>query len=392
MNKTEFKDSEVVSSIKESDQTFTSDSNLNLNQNQNHNHPHPHQDSSNSCKKKKGSSKKTRIIVRCLFTCFMVLSFILNAFVYKTGHSPIISFYLNLCFYLFGTLTLIYYLFCSLTSNKLSYLKFYQGSNPKIYNKKICQKCPSNNVSRNRIKPERVHHCSVCKTCISKMDHHCMFIQNCVGYWNHKSYYLLLFIGSFWGTTHSYILSKSLIELCKFVYHLKKMFWFYVCLFICIQLAVMAIGMLISVLNLCGYHTKMAFMNLTTIEDMVDNGMPYNLGILTNLRWFFGGKLQWLLPFKLSFLSKGEKRVEGLVYNKKVNDFSKIKEKLRYKNSQKIAISGYDSNDSDQILSLDELIKINKSKFFFKNKKNLVFLYNGKQYKDTDLKSLYLSY
>ncbi|KAG5180421.1 DHHC palmitoyltransferase-domain-containing protein [Tribonema minus] len=42
-------------------------------------------------------------------------------------------------------------------------------------------------------KPERAHHCSVCRRCIVKMDHHCPWMNNCVGIGNHK--FFLQFIG-----------------------------------------------------------------------------------------------------------------------------------------------------------------------------------------------------
>lgn len=32
--------------------------------------------------------------------------------------------------------------------------------------KRICRRCKS-------FKPDRAHHCSICKRCILKMDHHC---------------------------------------------------------------------------------------------------------------------------------------------------------------------------------------------------------------------------
>jgi len=42
-------------------------------------------------------------------------------------------------------------------------------------------------------KPDRCHHCRICRCCILKMDHHCPWIMNCVGFRNHKYFLQLVF-------------------------------------------------------------------------------------------------------------------------------------------------------------------------------------------------------
>ena len=49
----------------------------------------------------------------------------------------------------------------------------------------VCKKCISP-------KPPRTHHCSVCKTCVLKMDHHCPWLNNCVGHFNHRYFFLYM--------------------------------------------------------------------------------------------------------------------------------------------------------------------------------------------------------
>ncbi len=48
------------------------------------------------------------------------------------------------------------------------------------------------------IKPDRAHHCSVCGSCVLKMDHHCPWVNNCVAFNNYKFFILFLFYGFFY--------------------------------------------------------------------------------------------------------------------------------------------------------------------------------------------------
>lgn len=49
----------------------------------------------------------------------------------------------------------------------------------------VCRKCVSP-------RPPRTHHCSVCNTCILKMDHHCPWLNQCVGHYNHRFFFLYM--------------------------------------------------------------------------------------------------------------------------------------------------------------------------------------------------------
>lgn len=73
-------------------------------------------------------------------------------------------------------------------------ISIYGTSEPSM-DERMCKKC-------NFVKPGRTHHCSVCKSCVMKMDHHCPWLANCVGYKNYR--YFVCFL--IWVTiTTSYV-------------------------------------------------------------------------------------------------------------------------------------------------------------------------------------------
>ncbi|XP_017545673.1 palmitoyltransferase ZDHHC7-like [Pygocentrus nattereri] len=69
-----------------------------------------------------------------------------------------------------------------------------------------CPKCCS-------IKPQRAHHCSICKRCIRKMDHHCPWVNNCVGE-NNQRFFVLFTMYIAMISTYALVLSVLQFYTC----------------------------------------------------------------------------------------------------------------------------------------------------------------------------------
>ncbi|KAM6923732.1 palmitoyltransferase ZDHHC15B [Xenentodon cancila] len=154
------------------------------------------------------------------------------------------------------------------------------------------------------LKPDRCHHCSICETCVLKMDHHCPWVNNCVGFSNYKFFLLFLAYS---------ILYCIFIAATVFQYFLK--FWvgdlpngpakFHV-----LFLMFVALMFFFSLTFLFGYHCWLVAQNRSTLEAFSAPVFPsgpdkngFNVGRRKNLKQVFGedGRM-WFIPV---FTSQG---------------------------------------------------------------------------------------
>ncbi|KAL6709882.1 palmitoyltransferase swf1 [Coniothyrium glycines] len=71
------------------------------------------------------------------------------------------------------------------TLNHADQMRHYPYDRVLYYPGNTCRTCKF-------LKPARSKHCSICKTCVSRMDHHCIWVNNCLGRGNYKWFLALL--------------------------------------------------------------------------------------------------------------------------------------------------------------------------------------------------------
>jgi len=160
--------------------------------------------------------------------------------------------------------------------------------------RRLCKWC-------NGFKPDRCHHCRVCKSCILRMDHHCPWIANCVGFRNYKYFFLLVFYSLITSNFIVWTMSQTLYEVV-FVDEITS-----------IQRFLLVFGMTLSSLMgfvlffFFGFHVRLMLVAATTIEfcekwrrhtTKSEPHMPnYQRGLYEDIQAILGPHfLLWLLP------------------------------------------------------------------------------------------------
>lgn len=151
-------------------------------------------------------------------------------------------------------------------------------------------------------KPDRTHHCRICRACVLKMDHHCPWIANCVGWKNHK--FFMLFI--FYSAVLSIFLAATMFESVLKVLAQPVASFEHLFLLLFGETLDFFVGLVVTGFLL--FHLYLIFSGMTTIEfcekrykwrgaDTRISGSVWDRGCWINFNEAFGyNPLLWLLP------------------------------------------------------------------------------------------------
>jgi len=165
----------------------------------------------------------------------------------------------------------------------------------KLGDKRSCKYCE-------RYKPDRCHHCSVCNSCVLRMDHHCPWLANCIGYHNYKFFLLLVFYAlcslAFMFIAMFPRLLNVFQPIMDISYFLRKD------MVVVVGCAVSAF-LFIALFVFFGFHIWLVFKAMTTIEfrekshfkkTFLVSHIKFDYGSYSNFVHIFGPPWMWLLP------------------------------------------------------------------------------------------------
>jgi len=175
-----------------------------------------------------------------------------------------------------------------------------------------------------KYKPDRCHHCRICKSCVLKMDHHCPWIMNCVGFGNHKFFFLLVV----YGVVNCYYILATMTESVQrsVSQETPSSERFFLVLG-------MVLASIMSILLTCflSFHSWLMSKGMTTIEFCEKNlsndqfrsksHVSYDIGLYMNVKAVLGPNWWlWLVP-----ISPPEGN--GLTFTSVLNVNNKTKDK-----------------------------------------------------------------
>lgn len=151
-----------------------------------------------------------------------------------------------------------------------------------------------------KYKPDRCHHCRICKSCVLRMDHHCPWIMNCVGFKNHKYFFLLVVYAVLTCTFIAFTLVDSVQRSVEEETPASLRFLLVLGLVLaCIMGTLMAAFL--------SFHTYLMLYGMSTIEfceknlsggpNAGGNHVSYDRGLYQNLKNVLGPHVWlWFLP------------------------------------------------------------------------------------------------
>jgi hypothetical protein len=169
-------------------------------------------------------------------------------------------------------------------------LKEQCGESKRLGEARICKWCC-------KYKPDRSHHCRVCRMCILKMDHHCPWIYNCVGFKNYKFFFLLVMYAVIALQMMVWTMLKSVQT--ALVHPTMAFLNMFVILFGVTLAGFM--GCLLTVF--LGFHVYLMLKAMTTIEFCEKSRRQnwkneFSRGMYGNIKAVLGeNPLFWFLPF-----------------------------------------------------------------------------------------------